>query len=325
MAWTARTPALFIALLVLLRASPSIASFRRIDPVEAQQRLLRLKIHLPLANFKQMRTFRHGPCQYTDFTADVIDPENHAARSVRIHEVRPRRQTQQLPTIVVVPTIEGKTLLEETLAQSLCEDNFVAYIADVYELDQPKELPAQGLEDRANRNAVIAVRSVVSEVLKQPWVRPDQLAIIGNSLGGIMTSMIAAAEDRLRAFVVAGAAGNLPYVLAYSDARVIAELRDRRMQALNMEDQKSYEEWLARTLVFDPLHFADHAPRSRIYMIRITNDTHVPSVKQFELWEALGGPRFDDYNWGHVGSLLGLNFLYYRSMTDFIRSRFESY
>lgn len=289
---------------------------------ESRLILERIKNYVPLKQFRSISASRkQGKCELTDYVAIVVDPETRAERSMIVTEFRPSRQVQPLPATIVIPTIDGVTVLEYILGYQLCLDDFIAYVPQVSSPVVPDQMPSSGLEDENNRLAVASVRALVTEIQKRDWVHPEKISLIGNSLGGILGSLIAAAEDRIKAFVITGAAGNLPYVMSQSRARLMRELRTRRMTYLGLTSPDDYENWLRQRVLIDPLHVAQFVDREKILMFRVTNDDHVPTSEQIRLWFALGGPVAIDFNSGHVGSIVGVSLFYYYLMADFIRAR----
>jgi hypothetical protein len=152
----------------------------------------------------------------------------------------------------------------------------------------------------AMRQGICDVRRALCWLSNRPRVDPSQLGVTGISLGGIISSIVAAVDPSVRsgAFLLAG--GDLAQILWGMP-----------------ETAKFRETWLAagRTIAdlrvltepFDPLTYAHGLEGKRLMMIAGKVDEVVPPASTLALWNAAGRPPIDWYDCGHysaVGYLL---------------------
>lgn len=324
----ARTAILYsgrFALGLCVFASSVVVSARQRDPIspaEMQARVDELA-HAPWSGkFKEKDARYDGYCHRSTLKVEVTDPQTGEKRDQKLYLYRPNSKNK-VPLVVVVPTMDGITILEPEVASQFCSSKIAAIIADVNNPAQPPELPAWGTEDANNRRAILALRTVIDYARQDARFEPGQIGMMGLSLGGITTAMMAGLEpERLRAVAIAVGSGNLPYVMSESDNRKVSELRSRRMSHLGMNDVRAYEEVLHETIRYDPMHFTSLTNRDRILMIMARQDTKVPFSAQRDLYTALGGPDYMIFAGNHVGSLLSLTYLYMGTVIDFFKARF---
>lgn len=310
-------------LLALAIAWPMAASAKKIDPLSPTELALRLQdfAHDPWNGSASETDRRGGSCRESKVKLEVRDPLTQEKRPVDVAIMRPASKNK-VPVVLVVPSMEGVTVIEPKIASQLCSNGIAAVIADVVDTTLPKTLPAIAHEDVQGRRAILALRTIIDLVSNHPAFDRDRIGIIGVSLGGVITSMIAGIEpDRLKAVVIVVGGGNLPFVLATSDQSKVADLRRQRMDFLKLHDSDRYEDWLRGTLRYDPMYFAARANHDRIMMITAKSDTKVPYSVQQDLFEAFGRPKVSEYSGGHVETIISMTYFYFGEVLDFYKSR----
>ena len=268
-------------------------------------------------------TVVNGSCIISEVHLNVTDPINGETWPIHTTLYRPN-VTNPVPMTLVIPTIDGVTVLEPRVAGQLCGAKIGAMIAMLHDTTQPDLLPSWGHEDLVNRKEILGLRTLLDFAERDPRFDRNKLGMIGLSLGGVITSMMAGLEpDRLRAAVVVVGGGNMSYILAMSDNDQVGTLRKRRMASLGVTDLSVYETMLSQSLRYDPLFFAGRALRERIMMVMSTVDTKVPAIVQRETYEAFQRPEYMLFNWGHIPTLAQLAYLYMDPVIAFMNSRFE--
>jgi dienelactone hydrolase len=253
----------------------------------------------------------------------VTDPMNGQARSFTVTVTRPDIK-DKTPVVVLVPTIDGETILEPSVAVQLCRSNIASVTADVLDTKEPTELPSWGIEDRQNRQAILSVRTAIDFAERHPLFIKEKMGIVGLSVGGILTSMIAGLEsERLKAVVIAVGAANLPAVLTNTTNSKMSQFREKRMKHMGITDPAVYEEFMHGSVRFDPYYFAPMARPERIMLITAGADETVPTAQQRELYQAFRRPTLVEYSGGHLRTLLSLVYVYFSSVVEFLESRFR--
>jgi len=316
-----------IPVLVAVLAIAAPATARPLDPltpIEMHWRLLQLQ-HAPWNHFvNETDVERDGRCIHSQLSLHVGDPVVVQTRQISVHHVRPDLPQQKVPLIIIVPTIEGASTLEEVIQNKLCNAGMASVVADVNADIQPTELPGWGHEDRNGRSSVLALRTILDWAEDSSRFDQAKLGMIGLSLGGITTALMAGVEpERLRAVVITVGGGNVPFILATSDNDKVSLLRERRMKFLNYQDVTRYEEDLRRSVTFDPFYFASLANKDRILMIMAKTDTKVPTLVQKELHEAFGRPESMIFNRGHVDAIVSMTFFHMGEVIQFMKTRFD--
>jgi dienelactone hydrolase len=150
------------------------------------------------------------------------------------------------------------------------------------------------------RQAVCDVRRAAVWLAVRPDVDTKRIGVAGISLGGIVSSLVAAVDPAIRegAFLLAG--GDLASILWE-----MPEGSAYRKQWI--ESGRTKQDLIALTEPFDPLTYADRLKGKRLMMIAGKVDEVVPPASTLRLWEAAGRPAIHWCDCGHysaVGYLL---------------------
>ena len=318
-----RAPVTWIALLVSLTCARALARpLPQISGAECKARNLELTPSPWDHVVDEVVTNVRASCRESTLTLNVTDPMDSTSHKITVYQRVPNT-TVAVPVVIVVPTIDGITALEPHVASKLCSAGMASIIALLHDNRQPTTVPAWEHEDQVNRAEILGLRILLSYAESNKKFAPNKIGMLGLSLGGIITSMMAGLEPtRLRAAVSAMGGGNLAFILSHSANVRIKELRERRMNAAGLLDEEQYEDALRQHIRYDPLYFTPDADRQRILMAISTVDTKVPSPSQREQFEAFGRPAYTLYTSDHIRSLVEFTFLYFDGATNFLRSRF---
>jgi dienelactone hydrolase len=315
-----------VALVSLTALSPFASHARPVDQLpedEVARRVMELQ-HLPWDGRAVERIEdRQGDCIVSRVTIDVFDPVRMASKPLALKVVRPDLKVP-VPAVIVVPTIEGVTIVENKVASQLCAGKMAAIVADVHDNSMPASLPAWGIEDIRTRQSILAIRTAIDFAKEMPYFDSERVGIIGMSLGGIVTSFIAGIEsDRLAATYIVVGGGDIPYILATSDNERVTELRNKRMKSEKLSSPSDYEERLHQTVRYDPMHFAGRARAGKMHMVLSSADSKVPSLVQREMHRAFGSPTSEVYSVGHVATIVSLTYVYFNSALHFFQDHFR--
>jgi dienelactone hydrolase len=315
-----------MALIILETVCSGIAVARPLDPIPPESRDQRLREleHVPwLGPAQERQVGSEGGCTESALALNVGDPRTGEKTRLQVSLLSPGGN-QRHPLIIVVPTIEGVTPLEERIVSTLCEAGMASIIADVNDRNEPKDYPSWGHEDRVFRGAILKLRTLLDFAESDGRFDRDRLGIVGLSLGGITAALLAGVEpERLRATVVAVGAGNIPHVMSLSDNSHIVDLKRNRMRAAGLSTLEAYENQLRTSIAFDPIYFASRADRNRVLMVMAERDAKVPTVDQKQLFEAFGRPRSIKFPGGHVPTLVSLAYFQFGDVVEFLDDCFK--
>jgi pimeloyl-ACP methyl ester carboxylesterase len=229
------------------------------------------------------------------------------------------------PAVLVTPILGGG----KTLARTNCEDFARAGYHVVLVWRGVRVLRSSWTTqepERWMRKAVGARRALLDWMETRPEIDKDRVAAFGISMGGIITTVLLAAEPRFACGVVALAGGDVGGVIAVS-----SEGRLERYFAAKLEETGmgpvELEQHLRGAFPSDPLHMAPAVDAKRLLQITTEFDTVVPLRNQLLLWEALGRPPRWHVPSGHYTAILWLGAVtdeiieFYR---DKLRPRSES-
>lgn len=320
----ARTLSLGLLFTVLLGLSAS-SQAKPLNPISEPEfkRRLDLLQHTPWSGKAIERNDGwFSGCRKITVTLTVGDPSSMATRTHDVLVIRPDTD-RPVPVAMVVPTMDGVTAVERTVASKLCAMNVAAIITDVNQNTVPDVIPSWGFEDTNNRRAILTLRTVLDYIEGSFYFDSKKIGMIGSSLGGFTTAYMAGVEPkRINAFVIVVGGGNLPYTLSVSDNNRLTELRGLRMASENFASASEYEDKLRETILFDPMHFSRRVMSAKIFMALSRADTSVPSSVQQDLFEAFGKPEHTIFNVGHVSTVIGMAYFYFDYISNFLSKRF---
>jgi dienelactone hydrolase len=220
------------------------------------------------------------------------------------------------PVIVVLPILAGSRSVARSFADYFARHGFAAVI--VHTEQKNDVLRAMDNLQGAVRESVVRHRLALDWIAGQSELEPARVGVFGASLGGLNGFYLSALDSRVRASVLALAAGDLPYVLAESkQARVAEAVADlEREKGLEAAQVQAY---LGASLQTDPLDLAPYMDPASIMLIMARFDDAILYSRQRQLWEALGKPEAVILPTGHVTAALYLPYLKSRALGFFRR------
>jgi cephalosporin-C deacetylase-like acetyl esterase len=146
------------------------------------------------------------------------------------------------------------------------------------------------------RQGVCDVRRAVTWLASRPEVDADHLGVSGISLGGIVSSVVAAVDPAISqgTFIMAG--GNV--------ARILWEMPEAAPFRKQWENSgKGLADLESLTRPYDPLTYADRLKTKRILMFGANVDEVIPPECTTALWEKAGRPPIHWYDCGHYSAI----------------------
>jgi hypothetical protein len=295
---------------------------RPLDPItpdEMNLRLAELQAMPWAGKVSEQQDGWLSSCHRSNVTIDAGDPITGEIAPLTLTLVRPD-VNKPVPVMILVPTMEGVTLVERSIASQFCDLGIATLIADVNNNQVPDLIPSWGLEDKRNRRSILSMRTTIDYAKDSTYFESSHVGLMGLSLGAITSSFMAGIEpDRLAAVVLVLAGGDLPYILSVSDNGRVSDLRQKRMDHEGIHSPAEYESILHAQMRYDPLDFAPRVMRDKLFMVLSESDTKVPTPMQKDLFAAFGKPSSTTFSTGHVQTIVGLTYFYFSYVTDFVQ------
>lgn len=200
------------------------------------------------------------------------------------------------PMVLLVPILAGGKQLMGLIAEHIRGHGFdVAFCERAGSALSP---PQRGPDlDELFRRTVLHQRLLLA------WLRdaeepPPHLHVLGLSMGGIVTTVLAAQEPNLDSVAICLAGADLAgLVLVTSEKRVLHWL-DWRQDTDGIGADSLYWE-IRQFLEHEPALFAAQVETEKVLFVSAAFDTVVPRRNQSLLWEGLGRPQRLDVPFGH--------------------------
>ena len=158
--------------------------------------------------------------------------------------------------------------------------------------------PDIGRNIESMKQALSDLRSATDWLLRQSYVDPGRLGIIGISLGAILAHVAMGQDSRLKAGSALLGGGDLEHIFRSSILIDLARLVRRY--------PSSFEDSLHEGLrSVDPLTYADQNQPRRVLMIQAARDDIVVPSSALKLWRALGKPPIQWVDVNHYGLAFG--------------------
>ncbi len=145
------------------------------------------------------------------------------------------------------------------------------------------------------QQGVCDVRRALAWLAQRPDVDTARLGVTGISLGGIISSIVAAVDPSVRSGVFLLAGGDLSRILWGMPET--ARFRDSWQAA-----GRTLADLKALTDPFDPLTYAQRLEGKHLLMIAGKIDEVVPPASAQALWVAAGRPPIEWYDCGHYSA-----------------------
>jgi len=244
---------------------------------------------------------------------DVTEEDDGSGRSTGVLRCGPENVRFDLlrgpttdaprPLVLLVPILAGGKDLMESIASRMVDRSFdVAFCARVGSaLSAPQR--TRDL-DELFRRTVLHQRILIAWLRQQP-TPPSSICLLGVSMGGIVSTVVAALEPELDGVAICLSGGDLAgMVTCSSERRVERWVTFRHREDGVGDDHLQWE--LAQGLTHEPLGFAAAVPTEKVLFVGARFDSVVPPRHQSLLWEALGRPTRLDVPLGHYSAALAI-------------------
>ena len=183
--------------------------------------------------------------------------------------------------------------------------------------------------------SVVDIRQIIDWAIAVEGISQEHIAVMGLSLGGIISAIAMAVDERIKAGVLMVTGGNSEKIVQTS--RISAFRKHyKRSEAEYNEIQERYLRYLAEvakrglenvtpdtnSFLTDPLTFAHLLRQRPLLMINARWDEFIPKEATLDFWEACDKPSISWYPATHSSIWLWYP-LILRQITGFIKSTFE--
>jgi len=231
----------------------------------------------------------------------VTTPGEREPHTVQVIHYCPQGLSGPAPAVLISPILGGSGELAKSAAVAFALRGMHAAIVLKAESYFDASAPASRLE-RVLRTAVVDRRRALDWLAARPDVDPQALGAFGASMGGVITTLLAAVDGRVRACSIALAGGDLPAIVASSEEPRVARFA-RELGYPPGRDRAPLIAELRAALETDPLDLAAAIDPRRVLFVESTADRDMPSAQQAELYEALGRPARVRIPTGHYAAV----------------------
>ncbi|HVY62478.1 MAG TPA: hypothetical protein VHF22_12535 [Planctomycetota bacterium] len=211
------------------------------------------------------------------------------------------------PVVLVVPILAGNYPECDHLGRLMARNGmhcfFVHREDNILALEKDRSEPFE----QKLRRSIVNIRRTLDWACAQPEVDRAKVGLVGISMGAISGSIVMAVEPRIRAGVLIMGGGDLPGIICDSIETPVRRYKVHRMRD-NDWTEAQFRADVRRQLQSDPLDFAPFVGAARVQQYISLYDNKVPTVYQWKLWKALGGPEGFAIPIGHYTSIFYLPF-----------------
>jgi pimeloyl-ACP methyl ester carboxylesterase len=209
------------------------------------------------------------------------------------------------PLVLLVPILAGGAELMEQIGIRVQAHGFdVAFCARAGAALKPPQRTRE--LDELFRRTVLHQRMLLALLRATPELAPPALFVLGVSMGGMVTTAVAALEPDLDGVAICLAGGDLAHMVPISgEPRVQAWTEWRQREDGVGRDHLHWE--LASYLRFEPIVLGACVATEKVLFVSAQFDDVVPRRHQDVLWEALGRPARLVVPLGHYTAALAID------------------
>jgi dienelactone hydrolase len=270
----------------------------------------------------------------------VAKPTRYKENNIAYGEYYQPRNGSSWPLAILVHGWGDRSLLPcRMLARDLSRKgvaSFILYLvfhqrrmADVVKERLPNLTPEEWFE--GYQTSVIDIRQIIDWAEENKDINGDHIAVIGISLGGIISAISMGVDKRIGAGVIIVAGGN------YQGHAWLSKTEPGRSQSEYEQSQKLYTQYLnevakkgvdkvpppKKSYLTDPMTFAKYLRGRPLLMLNAKWDERIPKQSTIDFWQACGNPEIKWYPGTHASIWL-LYPLLLRQIINFLNSTFSS-
>jgi esterase/lipase len=230
------------------------------------------------------------------------DFDNLRSNNARAFYFQQKVNDKKAPVLLCIPPTGGPLKFARMFAEYYAEQGFSTM---AFYRRESYFNPKKDFEYNVNliRQSVIDVRRAIDFLEKQPEADTSRIAVMGASLGGIISSLATEADGRIKATGMLIASGNLPKIMDTSQYNRVAKFRDGMMARYHLSTREQLVEFATPYMsAVDPITYADRIDPARVIMINGYQDNIINIHAARDTWEAFGRPEWRQLPVGHYSS-----------------------
>jgi esterase/lipase len=269
----------------------------------------------------------------------VARPTGYKENNVAYGEYYQPRRGANWPLAILVHGWGDRSVIPcRLLARNLSKKgmaSFILYLVfhqrrmpDVIKERLPNLTPEEWFE--GYQTSVIDIRQIVDWAGKNKDINKDHIAVIGISLGGIISAISMGVDKRVGAGVIIVAGGN------YQGRAWLRRTAPDLSEAEYSQSQNLYNRYLnevaekgienvtpsQKSYLTDPVTFATYLRQRPLLMLNAMWDERIPKQGTIDFWEACGKPEIQWYPATHPSIWLFYPLLL-RQIMNFLKSTFS--
>jgi dienelactone hydrolase len=269
----------------------------------------------------------------------IAKPTRYEENNVAYGEYYQPRRGSNWPLAILVHGWGDRSVLPcKLLAKDLAKKGVASFI--LYLVFHPRRMPYVVRERLPNltpeewfegyQTSVIDIRQTIDWAGKNKDINKNKIAVIGISLGGIISAISMGVDERIGAGVILVAGGNyegrawLKKTQPSHSESEYSQYQKRYTQYLHEVAQKGVDKVtpLKKSYLTDPMTFATYLRERPLLMLNAMWDERIPKQSTTDLWEACGKPEIKWYPATH--SYIWLLYpLLLSQITNFLNSAFN--
>ena len=228
-----------------------------------------------------------------------------------------KEETKKAPCLIILPPTGGKRDFIKTYADDYAKKGFTIM---AFMRREGFFKPEQTLEYNVMlfRQAVIDVRRAIDYFETRMDADSKRIAVMGVSLGGIITALAAEADPRIKAYATIVSSAYLERILETSGYDVVKKFR-KTIKTRNKIENEEMAEYAAQILKqVDPATYADRIDPARILMINGYTDNIIKYDLAKATWKIYGKPKMFVTPFGHYLTIGGTDYTFRKTYEHFL-------
>jgi acetyl esterase/lipase len=256
--------------------------------------------------------------EFRELKVEEVEPDARRYRAVRVTFLSdrqthpdndkvsatvyfPKGKAGQAPAVLVFSILGGEESLSRGIGRSLARSGIAAFVVDQKKVIFRKDKIDLSFSDAVLRQAVVDARKAVSWLQERPEVDKERIGVVGISIGGILASLVASVEPRIKASVWMLAGADLVELLANTREPSIRRARETLFATSGLTAQMFIDQY--RNAIISPEDYVGRIDPSSVLMLTASFDRVVPRRNARLLWEAAGRPQRRLVPLGHFSSI----------------------
>jgi dienelactone hydrolase len=269
----------------------------------------------------------------------IAKPTRYEENNIAYGEYYQPRRGSNWPLAILVHGWGDRSVLPcKLLAKDLAKNGVASFI--LYLVFHPRRMSHVVRERLPNltpeewfegyQTSVIDIRQIIDWAGENKDINKNSIAVIGISLGGIISAISMGVDERIGAGIILVAGGN------YEGRAWLRKTQPEHSESEYSQYQKRYTKYLhevaqkgvdkvtpfKKSYLTDPMTFATYLRERPLLMLNALWDERIPKQSTKDLWEAYGKPEIKWYPATHAYIWL-LYPLLLSQITNFLNSAFN--